>query len=365
MKKVIFLLAFALMGIAAHAQDVRATTKFPVMNGDTSWRATGLDLADYLAATTGSVTSVGLALPSIFSVSGSPVTGAGTLTGTLATQTANIVFAGPSSGGAATPTFRALVAADIPTIAASQVTGANLTAASSKVAVTGGTGAVLSAATVDVVPANITITDLAGTLSVAKGGTGLTAVGTDVSVLASNGTANVYLAPTITTSAAAIAFARNGSSLELNLPNADASNRGTVSTGSQTLAGAKTFSSLLTGSAGVVGTATASVAGLNSAGVFDSDHATITTTTTLDQTHNFVRVGTLSAGITIALPACNSTRDGWQYTIYKQGSDAFGVTIDPNSSETIGGSATKIIFGQYNSATCKCVASGTDWTFSN
>ena len=63
----------------------------------------------------GTVTSVGLAAPAILSVSGSPVTGAGTLTLSLATQTANTVFAGPSSGGAAAPTFRALVADDIPT----------------------------------------------------------------------------------------------------------------------------------------------------------------------------------------------------------------------------------------------------------
>jgi hypothetical protein len=64
---------------------------------------------------TGSVTSVGLALPaSVFSVSGSPVTTTGTLTGTFNTQTANTFFAGPTSGGAATPTFRALVTADLP-----------------------------------------------------------------------------------------------------------------------------------------------------------------------------------------------------------------------------------------------------------
>ncbi len=63
----------------------------------------------------GTVTSVGLSLPSIFSVSGSPVTTTGTLTGTLATQTANTVFAGPVSGGAATPAFRALTPSDLPT----------------------------------------------------------------------------------------------------------------------------------------------------------------------------------------------------------------------------------------------------------
>ena len=64
----------------------------------------------------GSVTSVALSLPSIFTVSGSPVTESGTLTGTLATQSANRVFAGPSSGADAAPTFRALVAADMPNL---------------------------------------------------------------------------------------------------------------------------------------------------------------------------------------------------------------------------------------------------------
>lgn len=64
----------------------------------------------------GTVTSVALALPSIFTVTGSPVTTSGTLTGSLNTQTANTVFSGPTSGGAATPTFRSLVAADIPAI---------------------------------------------------------------------------------------------------------------------------------------------------------------------------------------------------------------------------------------------------------
>lgn len=64
----------------------------------------------------GTVTSVALALPAEFSISGSPVTASGTLTGSWATQTANKVFAGPSSGGAAAPAFRPLVAADIPSL---------------------------------------------------------------------------------------------------------------------------------------------------------------------------------------------------------------------------------------------------------
>lgn len=62
----------------------------------------------------GTVTSVGVSAPSIFSVSGSPVTTTGTITISLATQTANAVFCGPTTGAAAAPTFRTLVAADIP-----------------------------------------------------------------------------------------------------------------------------------------------------------------------------------------------------------------------------------------------------------
>jgi hypothetical protein len=59
------------------------------------------------------VTSVGLSMPSIFTVTGSPVTTTGDLTATLNTQAANLVFAGPVSGAAAVPTFRALVPEDI------------------------------------------------------------------------------------------------------------------------------------------------------------------------------------------------------------------------------------------------------------
>ena len=72
----------------------------------------------WASASTGTVTSVALTVPSFLSVSGSPVTTSGTLAVTLATQNANLVFAGPSSGGAATPTFRSLVFADIPSTAA-------------------------------------------------------------------------------------------------------------------------------------------------------------------------------------------------------------------------------------------------------
>jgi len=62
----------------------------------------------------GSVSSVGISAPAIFAISGSPVTGSGTLTLTLASQTANLVWASPNGSNGA-PTFRALVAADFGT----------------------------------------------------------------------------------------------------------------------------------------------------------------------------------------------------------------------------------------------------------
>jgi hypothetical protein len=64
----------------------------------------------------GTVTSVGLSMPAEYSVAGSPVTTAGTLAVTWATEAANKVLAGPTSGGAATPGFRLLVAGDIPAL---------------------------------------------------------------------------------------------------------------------------------------------------------------------------------------------------------------------------------------------------------
>lgn len=78
-------------------------------------------LTAYGSSGGGSVISVGLALPNIFSVSGSPVTTSGTLTGTLTTQAANTVFAGPASGSAVAPSFRALVLADLPSITSAEL----------------------------------------------------------------------------------------------------------------------------------------------------------------------------------------------------------------------------------------------------
>jgi len=65
-------------------------------------------------AGSGTVTSVSLALPNLFTLVTPTVTTSGTLEAALAVQAANRVFAGPTTGSSAAPTFRSLVSADLP-----------------------------------------------------------------------------------------------------------------------------------------------------------------------------------------------------------------------------------------------------------
>ncbi len=87
--------------VPAPASGDAAAVKF--LKADGTWA---------VPAGAGTVTSVGMTVPTaLFAtspVSGSPVTGSGTLAPTLATQTAGTFFAGPATGSATTPTFRAL-----------------------------------------------------------------------------------------------------------------------------------------------------------------------------------------------------------------------------------------------------------------
>ena len=77
---------------------------------------------------TGTVVSVGLALPTDFTVTGSPVTTSGTLTGAWAAQNPNLVLAGPASGATAgTPSFRSLNNVDIPSaLSGKTITGSTI-----------------------------------------------------------------------------------------------------------------------------------------------------------------------------------------------------------------------------------------------
>jgi hypothetical protein len=108
----------------ARIQNLAAAPSAPVVGQeyyDTAlahlyvWNGSAWEQASGVTATGGggTVTSVGLSLPAIFTVTGSPVTASGTLTAALASEAANTVLAGPT-GSAGVPTFRTLVAADVP-----------------------------------------------------------------------------------------------------------------------------------------------------------------------------------------------------------------------------------------------------------
>jgi hypothetical protein len=151
----------------------------------------------------GTVTSVGLSMPTQFTVTNSPVTSSGTLTAAWNTQTANYVLAGPTSGGAAVPTFRALVAGDVPAL--SYVSSVSATA---PITSTGGltpTIAVTSAALTKTDDTNVTLTlggspttsllaatsltlGWSGTLAVGRGGLGISTTPSNGFLPIGNGT---------------------------------------------------------------------------------------------------------------------------------------------------------------------------------
>ena len=110
-------------GTYTFSGTVNATTQSSSDNSTRLATTAFVKSQGYLTTETylGTVTSVGLSLPGIFTVSGSPVTSSGTLSATLASQSANAVFAGPTTGGSTAPSFRSLVAADIPSHTASLV----------------------------------------------------------------------------------------------------------------------------------------------------------------------------------------------------------------------------------------------------
>lgn len=105
--------------VSAHASpSVPVIFNLPADNGTNLFTLTtdGAGNTYWASGGTGTMTSVGLTVPSIFTVAGSPITTSGTFAITANTQTANTVYAGPGSGSPLEPAFRQLVATDIPVI---------------------------------------------------------------------------------------------------------------------------------------------------------------------------------------------------------------------------------------------------------
>ena len=106
------------------------TLTLPVDDGTNGQVLTtnGSGALTWSSAAIGSVTSVDVNLPSIFTMAGGPVTAAGTISATLASQAANSFWAAPN-GAPGAPTFRAMVAADVPALDAAKITTGTFTAA--------------------------------------------------------------------------------------------------------------------------------------------------------------------------------------------------------------------------------------------
>lgn len=147
---------------------------------------------EYVTPNPGTVISIGMTVPNIMSVSGSPITSTGTLAVTLATQTMNTIFAGPTTGSAATPTFRALVSADIPSLSYLPLSGGTVSGA---LTVTGnltvsGTTTTVNSTTLVVADKNIELAYGSTTEAAATGG-GITLHGlTDHTIIYTTGTSS-------------------------------------------------------------------------------------------------------------------------------------------------------------------------------
>ena len=189
-------------------------------NGDVWMTSTGI-YAQINGLTVGplsasGVTSVGLSLPNIFNISGSPITAAGTLTGTLAAQSASTVLAGPATGSPAAPTFRQLSCADISNAGPGCAGSSGPSAGNPTAIITGtavnGTAATfmrsdaapalgVASATVlgGVKPDGTTITNSAGTISTAYGITSNTAAqGNDSRIVGAAPSASPAFTGTVT-----------------------------------------------------------------------------------------------------------------------------------------------------------------------
>lgn len=342
--KLTFAIAFVFCALLGNAQPtLSASTKFKAIKDNETWFASMSDLSTYLGGVfgAGSVTSVASGnLSPLFTSSVANPTGAAAISYTLSNAGAN-TWLGNATGGSTVPSYNTAGV-----LSKTDDTNISLTFS----------GTPGSALLKDV---GIAV-GWSGQLAIGRGGTGLSTIGSSGTILGSDGTNYLSLTPAITTNATSIGFARSGSSLNLNLPDADASNRGTVSTSAQTLAGAKTFSNLITATTGVTSTATSTQAAYKAMGVEASSVVSKgSASNTIDYQDNIIQIPTLTATATYNLPSCIATSAGWSFKFIKVGSDAFGAIMDPNSSETFAdGAATKTLYSQNNSATCTCYWNG-------
>lgn len=94
----------------------------------------------------------------------------------------------------------------------------------------------------------------------------------------------------------------------------------------------------------------------------------VTTSQAVAAQYNQVWVDTLSAFITLNLPACNAANDGVKIEVAKAGPDAYEIVIEPAGSEQFSdGNTSKSIFSQSTGISCTCRFTGSVgvWLYTN
>jgi hypothetical protein len=125
--------------------------------------------------------------------------------------------------------------------------------------------------------------------------------------------------------------------------------------------GTATATGKITGSDTVVGTLGGRFGALKLTGRFIDQTTTVTSgTTALGATHSTVFANATAGNITLNLPAASGLA-GLTYTVFKIDATANTVTVDGNSSETIGGDLTVVLGGNASNSQLVIVCDGSNW----
>ncbi|HUC81373.1 MAG TPA: hypothetical protein VMR70_10680 [Flavisolibacter sp.] len=153
----------------------------------------------------------------------------------------------------------------------------------------------------------------------------------------------------------------NGSSREIVLHPADATNAGIVTAGTQTFGGNKTFQDSVSAAATMkVGSTGSANSTMQVEGSLSMAIRTITANTAIAATDNTVLANTTSGAVTLTLPAASGI-SGRIYTIKKIGSGGIDnqLTITPAGGATIDGGSSYVIYNDYTFVTLQ--TDGTNW----